>query len=64
MFGVKHDVEMKIGGGKTIENKGGKKSKQQSYLQREKNFLIFKKSPHNKRENKVNALKKTKTKCR
>lgn len=60
MVGVKHDVEMKIGGGKTK----GKKSKQQSCLQREKNFLIFKKFPHNKRENKVNALKKTKTKCR
>ena len=37
MVGVKHDVEMKIGGGKPK----GKKSKQQSCLQREKIFFDF-----------------------
>ena len=38
MVGVKHDVEMKIGGGKKTK---GEKRKQQSCLQRGKNFFDF-----------------------
>lgn len=43
MVGVKHDVEMKIGG---IKQRGKRVNSKAAYRGK-KFFLIFKKSPHN-----------------